>query len=91
MLELKKYHREYLHVLLKMPYKSCLVSTIIFITRGCGGTGAIVSIHNGLYASVVDKYGTSQQKTKFLPSFVDGSSVGSFALSEPGLFSELVK
>lgn len=58
---------------------------MIFIIRGCGGTGAIVSIHNGLYAAVVDKYGTTEQKKQFLPSFVDGTSVGSFALSEPGL------
>ncbi|XP_065202046.1 short-chain specific acyl-CoA dehydrogenase, mitochondrial-like [Planococcus citri] len=53
------------------------------LARGCGGTGAIVSIHNGLYAALLNKYGTAEQKRQFLPSFVDGSSIGSFALSEP--------
>lgn len=54
------------------------------VIRGCGGTGAIVSIHNALYATVVSKHGTPEQKKLFLPNFVNGTAIGSFALSEPG-------
>lgn len=54
------------------------------VIRCCAGTGAIVNIHNALFADVIDKYGTSDQKRKFFPGFVNGENVGSFALSEPG-------
>ncbi|KAL1497402.1 hypothetical protein ABEB36_008379 [Hypothenemus hampei] len=51
------------------------------ISRGCGGTGAIISIHNALYASLVDTFGTDEQKEKFLAPFTCGN-IGCFALSE---------
>lgn len=52
--------------------------------RGCGGTGTIVSIHNALYAGLINKIGTNEQKIKFLPDFIKNGIVGCFALSEPG-------
>ncbi|XP_039287536.1 short-chain specific acyl-CoA dehydrogenase, mitochondrial isoform X1 [Nilaparvata lugens] len=58
------------------------------IARGCGGTGTIVSVHNTLYVGLLDKMGTKEQKEKFLPSFTDGTNVGSFAISEPGSGSD---
>lgn len=56
------------------------------LSRVCGSTGAIVSIHNCLYADLVNRLGTDQQKSRFLKPLVDGSSIGAFALSESGLF-----
>lgn len=53
------------------------------IAKGCGGTGAIVSIHNCLYASLLNIYGTDKQKEQYLRSFTNGT-LGCFALSEPG-------
>ncbi|KAJ9581550.1 hypothetical protein L9F63_023270, partial [Diploptera punctata] len=53
------------------------------IARGCGGTGCIVSVHNTLYANVLDQMGTKEQKDKFLTGFADGTYVGCFGLSEP--------
>lgn len=59
------------------------------IARGCGGTGAIVSIHNCLYVNLVDRLGTEDQKREFLCPFTKGN-LGCFALSEPGgLIKEL--
>jgi butyryl-CoA dehydrogenase len=52
--------------------------------RGCGGTGTIVSVHNTLYANVLDQLGTKEQKDKFLVGFADGTHVGCFGISEPG-------
>lgn len=52
--------------------------------RCCGGTGTIVSIHNALYASLINQIGTPEQKMKFLPNFVKNGNVGCFSLSEPG-------
>lgn len=56
------------------------------LSRVCGSTGAIVSIHNCLYADLVNRLGSDQQKSKFLKPLVDGSRIGAFALSETGLF-----
>lgn len=53
------------------------------ISKGCGGTGAIVSIHNALYVNLLDQFGTEMQKETFLANFTQGN-VGCFALSEPG-------
>lgn len=55
------------------------------LSRGCGSTGAIVSIHNCLYASLLNRLGTDEQKTKYLKPYIDGSRIGAFALSESGL------
>lgn len=55
------------------------------LSRGCGSTGAIVSIHNCLYANLLNRLGTDDQKLKYLKPFVCGSKIGAFALSESGL------
>lgn len=53
------------------------------IARGCSGTGTTVSVHNCLYAKLLDRCGTPAQKDKFLRPFTK-ESIGCFALSEPG-------
>lgn len=60
------------------------------ISRGCASTGMIMSIHNFLYANLVNERGTENQKENFLRSFTRGS-LGAFALSESGksLFTRL--
>ncbi|XP_050423983.1 short-chain specific acyl-CoA dehydrogenase, mitochondrial-like isoform X2 [Adelges cooleyi] len=60
------------------------------IAKCCGGTASIVSIHNALYADIINRIGTPQQKEVFLPNFVNGNNVGCFALSEPGSGSDAV-
>lgn len=57
------------------------------LSQGCGSTGAIVSIHNCLYANLLNRLGSHEQKQKFLKPFVDGNKIGAFALSESGLNS----
>ena len=54
------------------------------ISRGCGSTGAITSAHNSLYIGPILKFGTEEQKKKFVPAFARGEKIGCFALSEPG-------
>jgi hypothetical protein len=67
-----------LYIYIYIIYICCL------IFRGCGGTGTIVSVHNTLYANVLDQIGTKEQKDKFLVGFADGTHVGCFGISEPG-------
>ena len=52
------------------------------ISRGCSSTGAIVSIHNCLYANLLNKVGNTEQNLDHQQ--VDGKYVGAFALSESG-------
>nr|XP_022917120.1 short-chain specific acyl-CoA dehydrogenase, mitochondrial-like isoform X1 [Onthophagus taurus] len=58
------------------------------ISRCCGGTGAIVSIHNSLYIDLVNNLCNDQQKEVFLKPFV-GGEIGCFALSEPDAGSDV--
>ncbi|CAH1800509.1 unnamed protein product [Owenia fusiformis] len=54
------------------------------ISRGCGGTGCIVSVNNSLYLGPVNGWAREDQKAQFMTPFLHGDSVGCFALSEPG-------
>lgn len=53
------------------------------LSRGCASTGIIVSIHNCLYANLVERRGSEWQKKEFLRPFTNGQ-IGAFALSEHG-------
>ncbi|HET7755422.1 MAG TPA: acyl-CoA dehydrogenase [Anaeromyxobacteraceae bacterium] len=53
------------------------------ISRGCAGTGVIMSVNNSLYCDPVMKFGTDQQKQEFLTPFAAGERLGCFALTEP--------
>jgi butyryl-CoA dehydrogenase len=53
------------------------------ISRGCAGTGVIMSVNNSLYCDPVMKYGTDAQKKEFLVPFAKGEKLGAFALTEP--------
>ncbi len=53
------------------------------ISRGCAGTGVIMSVNNSLYCDPVMKFGTDEQKREFLVPFARGERLGAFALTEP--------
>ncbi len=53
------------------------------ISRGCAGTGVIMSVNNSLYCDPILKYGTDEQRTRFLAPFARGERLGCFALTEP--------
>lgn len=61
------------------------------LSRGCGSTGSIVSIHNCLYASLLERVGTHEQKMKYLKPFTNGNKIGAFALSESGLYFKFIE
>lgn len=54
------------------------------LSRCCASTGILVSIHNCLYADLVQTYGTTDQINEFLIPFTKGQ-IGVFALSEHGM------
>ena len=53
------------------------------ISRGCAGTGVIMSVSNSLYCDPVMKYGTDEQKKEFLVPYARGEKLGAYALTEP--------
>jgi butyryl-CoA dehydrogenase len=53
------------------------------ISRCCASTGVILSVQNSLYCDPIHRYGTGEQKKKFLESFARGEKIGCYALTEP--------
>jgi butyryl-CoA dehydrogenase len=53
------------------------------ISRGCAGTGVIMSVSNSLYCDPVLKFGTDEQRREFLVPYASGQKLGAFALTEP--------
>lgn len=62
------------------------ILAIIEVSRKCGSTGEAYAV-NGLVNDVFLKYGTDEQKKKYLPIIANGG-MGAFALTEPGAGSD---
>ncbi|MBI3872676.1 MAG: acyl-CoA dehydrogenase family protein [candidate division Zixibacteria bacterium] len=50
--------------------------------RACAGLAITLSVHNSLVAGAVRRYGTDDQKRRFLPRLASGE-IGAYALTEP--------
>jgi butyryl-CoA dehydrogenase len=53
------------------------------LSRACASTGVIVSVNNSLYCDPVDRYGTHEQKERWLTPFAGGEKIGCYCLTEP--------
>lgn len=53
------------------------------LSRYCATTGVILSAHNSLACWPIYKFGTEEQKQKYLVPLAKGKKLGSFALTEP--------
>jgi butyryl-CoA dehydrogenase len=53
------------------------------ISRVCASTGVILSVQNSLYCDPIHRFGTDEQKKKFLLPFARGEKIGCYALTEP--------
>lgn len=54
------------------------------ISAACASTGVIMSVNNSLVCAPISKFGTDDQKRKYLMPLARGEKLGCFALSEPG-------
>jgi len=54
------------------------------ISRVCATTGVVISAHTSLGAEPIRKYGTEEQKQKYLVPLAKGEKIGAFGLTEPG-------
>ena len=59
------------------------------VSRACASTGVVTSVHNSLTAWPIMKYGTEEQKKKYLPILAKGEKIGAFGGTEPNAGSDL--
>ena len=62
------------------------MSYVLFIEelgRGDANVRSIVSVHLGLVAGSIDRWGTQEQKDRWLPQMATGEVLGCFGLTEP--------
>lgn len=59
------------------------------IARACGSTSLAIAAHNGLGVGPIVKWGTKEQKEKYLPRLMSGEHLGALALTEPNAGSDL--
>ena len=64
----------------------CLV--IEEVSRVCASTGVILSVNNSLVCDPLLKFGTDEQKERFLKPLASGEKLGCFALTEPDAGSD---
>ena len=58
------------------------------ISKVCASTGVIISAHSSLALDPIFRFGTEEQKQKFLPAMCTGKRIGCLALTEPGAGSD---
>ena len=54
------------------------------LSKVCGTTGVIVSAHTSLGSDPIKKFGTDEQKQKYLVPLAKGEHIGAFGLTEAG-------
>lgn len=54
-----------------------------------GAEGWGVPLHNAICAAYIEKYGTAEQRARWLPDIVSGKRITAIAMTEPGAGSDL--
>ncbi|GAB4347827.1 MAG: isovaleryl-CoA dehydrogenase [Oricola sp.] len=60
------------------------------ISRASASVGLSYGAHSNLCINQIRRWGTAEQKAKYLPKLISGEHVGSLAMSEPGAGSDVV-
>lgn len=58
------------------------------IGKACSSTRTLITVHTSLVGETLLKWGTQEQKERWLPKLVRGEKIGAFALSEPDIGSD---
>jgi butyryl-CoA dehydrogenase len=53
------------------------------VARACASHAVVMSVNNSLYCDPVYKFGSEEQKRRFLEPFASGQKLGCFSLTEP--------
>ena len=60
---------------------ACLA--LMEISRACASTAVAVSLHNTLTCEIIYRFGTEEQRRRYLPALCRGEILGAFSLTEP--------
>ena len=60
------------------------------ISRASASVGLSYGAHSNLCVNQITRWGTPQQKLKYLPKLISGEHVGALAMSEPGAGSDVM-
>ncbi|WP_311029405.1 isovaleryl-CoA dehydrogenase [Mesorhizobium koreense] len=60
------------------------------ISRGSAAVGLSYGAHSNLCVNQINRWGTPEQKARYLPGLCAGTAVGALAMSEPGSGSDVV-
>ncbi len=66
----------------------CYAIAMEEIARACASTAVIMSVNNSLVCDPILKFGTEEQKRKYLVPLASGKKLGCFGLTEPGAGSD---
>ncbi|MGA1873111.1 MAG: acyl-CoA dehydrogenase family protein [Thermoplasmatota archaeon] len=59
------------------------------LSKACSTTGALTSVHNSFAPYIILKWGTEEQRRKYVPPLASGEVYGAFAATEPNAGSDL--
>ncbi len=62
--------------------------TIEELSRVCAAIGLCVTVHNSVGAYPIERFGTNEQKKRFLPLLASGEYIGAFCLTEANAGSD---
>ncbi len=65
-----------------------LVLILQQINKVCAATGITISVQNSLVSSPIIKFGSEEQKSKYLPKIATGEIIGAYCLTEPSSGSD---
>jgi alkylation response protein AidB-like acyl-CoA dehydrogenase len=71
----------------EIPYEA-YAQVVEEIAAGDGAVSTLVSVHNAPTCEILEKFGTPEQKNKWLRPMMTGAAVASFALTESGAGSD---
>ena len=60
------------------------------VSRASASVGLSYGAHSNLCINQIARWGTAEQKAKYLPKLISGEHVGALAMSEPGAGSDVV-
>src|SRR5215203_2885571 len=60
------------------------------ISRASASVGLSYGAHSNLCVNQIHRWGTDEQKNRYLPKLISGEHVGALAMSEPGAGSDVV-
>ncbi|BDG59245.1 acyl-CoA dehydrogenase [Caldinitratiruptor microaerophilus] len=58
------------------------------LARACAATAVIYEVHSSLHSEAIYRFGTEEQRMRYLPRLSRGELLGAYALTEPGAGSD---